>query len=218
MEQNDDIPMASFLPPETVAMIKQYGHQMPGDLAFEEHMTVLFSDMRGFTELADRYDPRLVYRTINASLATQAHIVNEFGGSINKFLGDGLLACFSGEKRVEHATNCLIKMLTILPTLEGKGDLLPCRVGFGMHDGKVMFGLVGNETRKEFTVIGDVPNTAARLCGRAGPFQGLMTEDCVSLLSEEMSDRYCRFFSSLYVRGKRDPLNVFYLSLNDTEA
>ncbi|MDX8401076.1 MAG: adenylate/guanylate cyclase domain-containing protein, partial [Mariprofundaceae bacterium] len=92
-------PMRIFLPPETVDMVMHYGHDMPAHLAFEEEMAVLFSDMRGFTELADRFEPRVVYRMINASLALQTRLVRAHGGSVNKFLGDGLLACFAGGDR-----------------------------------------------------------------------------------------------------------------------
>ncbi|MDX8395550.1 MAG: adenylate/guanylate cyclase domain-containing protein [Mariprofundaceae bacterium] len=203
--------LLSFLPPETVEMLKEYGDDFPKDLAFEEQMTILFSDMRGFTELAEVNDPKCVYNTINASLEIQTQIVTKHGGSINKFLGDGLLACFSGPERGEHALQCLKELLEVLPGREKKNNLLPCRVGFGMHDGKVLYGLVGSKERKEFTVIGDVVNTAARLCGIAQPFQGLMTEESMKTLSEESAHKHCRFLNSVYFKGKRESMNIFYV-------
>ena len=204
-------PIHSFLPPETVAMIEQYGSNLPADFAVEEQMTILFSDMRGFTELADSYDARDVYATINASLSIQTRSVIRHGGSINKFLGDGLLACFSGENRGEQSMRCLLEMMHELPLREKTSNKLPCRVGFGMHDGRVLLGMLGDETRKEFTVIGDVPNTAARLCGIAQPFQGLMTESCMNIIPKELTDKYCRFLNPIYFKGKRDGMNVFYI-------
>ena len=203
--------LKAFLPIETLRMLEQYKSGIPDNLAFEEHMTILFSDMRGFTELAEKFDPHDVYASINASLSIQTRIVNKHGGSINKFLGDGLLACFSGEKRGEHALQCLLEMLKVLPEKEKQGGLLPCKVGFSLHDGKVLLGLVGDESRRELTVIGDVVNTAARLCGIAQPFQGLVTEESRKTMPEEMYKKHCRFLNSVHFKGKVEPMNIFYL-------
>ena len=204
-------PMRSFLPPETVAMIEKYGGDLPAYLAFEEEMTILFSDMRGFTEMAEKHSPHEVYDTINASLAVQTRIITKHGGSINKFLGDGLLACFSGENRGEESILCLIELLTELKKIEQSNHKLPCRVGFGMHDGHVLFGMLGDETRKEFTVIGDVPNTAARLCGIAQPFQGLITEHCMRMIPDEIAKQHCRYLNAVYFKGKNNGMDVFYI-------
>jgi len=204
-------PMRAFLPPETVAMIEKYGSDLPPNLAFEEHMTILFSDMRGFTEMAEMHEAQQVYDTINASLAIQTRIVTEFGGSINKFLGDGLLACFSGENRGEESMLCLMELMRELPKNEGLDGRLPCRVGFGMHDGRVLLGLLGDENRKELTVLGDVPNTAARLCGIAQPFQGLMTEACMKVIPDHLVDKHCRYLNDVHFKGKREGMNVFYI-------
>jgi len=202
---------SAFLPAETVRMLEKYGDELPKDLAFEESMTILFSDMRGFTELAEKYEPHQVYESINASLSIQTGIVTKHGGSINKFLGDGLLACFSGENRGEQALSCLLEMITVLPAREKTCGLLPCKVGFSLHDGKVLLGLVGDETRRELTVIGDVVNTAARLCGIAQPFQGLVTEESMKTMPKEMTKQHCRFLNSVHFKGKGDPMNIFYL-------
>ncbi|MBL1351764.1 MAG: adenylate/guanylate cyclase domain-containing protein [Zetaproteobacteria bacterium] len=203
--------MESFLPAETVAMIKKYGENLPDDFAIEESMTILFSDMRGFTELAESYGAREVYATINASLHIQTEIITKHGGSINKFLGDGLLACFSGEQRGEQALLCMVELMRELSAREKTSVHLPCRVGFGMHDGRVLLGLLGDQHRKEFTVIGDVANTAARLCGIAQPFQGLVTEACMQIIPNALSDQYCRYLNAIYLKGKRDGMNVFYV-------
>jgi len=204
-------PIHMFLPPETVEMVIHYGSNFPADLAFEEDMTVLFSDMRGFTELAERYAPREVYATINASLAAQTGIIRKHGGSVNKFLGDGLLACFSGDDSGEKGLAATIEMLTVLQELEGR--LLPCPVGFGLHSGPVLFGVLGDEERREFTVIGDVPNTAARLCGIANPFQALLTEEVVMSLPPAQSERYCTFLRAQVFKGKKKALNIYEVDL-----
>ncbi len=205
-------PIHMFLPPETVEMVMHFGSNFPADLAFDEEMTVLFSDMRGFTEMAERYSPRKVYATINASLAAQTGVIRRHGGSVNKFLGDGLLACFSGENSGEKGLAAVVEMLQCLPGMQGE---LPCPVGFGLHFGHVLFGVLGDEERREFTVIGDVPNTAARLCGIAHPFQALLTEAVVATLSDDTRERYCRFLRSQAFKGKKRAIDIYEVTISE---
>jgi class 3 adenylate cyclase len=197
----------NFLPREMVQILSHYGPDIPSDLAFEEEMTLLFSDMRGFTELAESYDPHEVYATLNASLGIQTRIIHTHGGSINKFLGDGLLASFSGHDRSERAVNCVLEILHELPGSEG--ELLPCTVGFSLHCGKVLLGLLGNDERREFAIIGDVANTAARLCGVAEPFQALVSEDVVNEIPSWMRKRYCTYLRSEMLKGKTKGIEIY---------
>ncbi len=206
-------PIEMFLPDETVAMVKKYGADIPDDLAFEQEMTILFSDMRGFTEMAESFRPRDVYASINASIAIQTRAVHAHGGSVNKFLGDGLLACFSGRNKSERALDCTCEMLTTLPAREG--ELLPCQVGFGLHCGHVLFGLLGDSRRREFTVIGDVANTAARLCGVAEPFQALITADVAGDIPPRLREQRCRYLSSRTFKGKKAPMDIYEITPTD---
>lgn len=201
--------LSTFLPPETLEMLDSIAPGFPDDLAFDAEMTILFSDMRGFTQLAEAHPARQVYAAINTSLATQTRLVIRHQGSVNKFLGDGLLACFSGEQRVFRAVNCVLDMLDVLRKQETTGLTLPSPVGFGINDGKVLLGLLGIEERREFTVIGDVVNTAARLCGIAGPFQALITDDARSGLPSDFAEMHCHFFRRQQFKGKALPIDVY---------
>jgi len=205
--------LSSFLPPETVEMLQSIGTDFPDNLAFDAEMTVLFSDMRGFTQLAEAHPPRQVYAAINSSLAIQTRLVIQHQGSVNKFLGDGLLACFSGERRVLHAVECVLSMLSALKEKEAVNPGLPSPVGFGINDGKVLLGLLGTEERREFTVIGDVVNTAARLCGIAGPFQALITDDARCGLPEAVAKEHCKFYRRQMFKGKSMPMDVYTIGL-----
>ncbi len=212
MPNINDIPHASlnsFLPKETVEMLKKHSGDLPQDLAFEETMTILFTDMRGFTALSEKYEPRDVYKTINAALAIQTRVIHEFGGSINKFLGDGVLACFSGDDRSNRAFQCVQKLLVKLQKLNENESFLPCHVGFGLNDGRVLLGLMGDDTRREFTVIGDTVNTAARLCGIAEPFKALLTESFIHALTDEKSKDKYAFVERALFKGKRDSIRVY---------
>jgi len=201
--------LSTFLPPETVEMLAAVGPDFPDDLAFDVEMTILFSDMRGFTQLAEAHPPRQVYAAINTSLAIQTRLVLKHQGSVNKFLGDGLLACFSGGQRVLHATACVQEMLRTLKKRDAEGVMLPSPVGFGINDGKVLLGLLGTEERREFTVIGDVVNTAARLCGIAKPFQALITDNALHGLPVGMAEKCCQFYRQQQFKGKSMPIDVY---------
>ncbi|MDQ6964382.1 MAG: adenylate/guanylate cyclase domain-containing protein [Mariprofundales bacterium] len=203
-------PISSFLPAETVDMMMQYGGDLPKDFAVEEQMTVMFTDLRKFTQFSEELDPRRIYETLNASISSQTKIVARNHGSINKFLGDGILAIFAGEERTINACNCMLELARELPKVkENDADYQQCGVGFGMQDGKVLYCLLGDENRREFTVIGDVPNTAARLCGSADAFEGLMTEECMQQLPVEFSRDHVVFFKEMHLRGKRKPIKVY---------
>ncbi|MDX8401496.1 MAG: adenylate/guanylate cyclase domain-containing protein, partial [Mariprofundaceae bacterium] len=85
-----------------------------------------------------------------------------------------------------------------------------CGVGFGLHCGRVLFGLLGDEGRREFTVIGDVVNTAARLCGIAHPYQALLTEAVFARLPRQ-ARRDCRFLRSHRFKGKKAETAIYEL-------
>jgi len=216
-KQQGSPPIQMFLPDEAVEMIKKYGSDFPDKLAFEQEMTILFSDMRGFTEMAESFQPHDVYTSINASLAIQTRAVHAHGGSVNKFLGDGLLACFSGSNKSERALACMLDLLAELPAREGDVDLdlLPCPVGFGLHCGHVLFGLLGYSQRREFTVIGDVTNTAARLCGVARPFQALLTKSVTLDIPANIREQHCRYLSSRTFKGKKHPIDIYEIIVAD---
>ena len=208
-DTTSNISIASFLPQETVEMLQNYEGELPHNLASEQQMTILFSDMRGFTALSEQYEPREIYETINASLSVQTKVIHEFGGSVNKFLGDGLLACFSGEDRSKRAFKCVQCLLEILAKREEEKHLLPCQLGFGLNDGRFLLGLLGDDTRREFTVIGDTVNTAARLCGIAEPFKALMTQDFVDNLHDDGLESQYAFVERALFKGKRKAIRIY---------
>ncbi|MDQ6950236.1 MAG: adenylate/guanylate cyclase domain-containing protein [Mariprofundales bacterium] len=191
-------------------MMLQYGGNLPQDFAVDEQMTVLFTDLREFTQFAEKHDPRKIYETLNASIALQTRIVARHHGSVNKFMGDGILAIFAGDERTENAAHCMLDLARELPLIKQDDvEYQSCGVGFGMQDGKVLYCLLGDENRREFTVIGDVPNTAARLCGSAKSFEGLMTEACYQRLPASFAKAHACFYEEMKLRGKRNLIKVY---------
>ena len=167
--------------------------------------TVLFSDIRGFTTYSETVPPERVVEMLNRVLDAQARLVHQHGGDIDKFVGDELMAVFQGEGAEARAVLCAVAMIEAVHDARVSGENLG--VGVGLACGEVVYGAMGSEHRMDFTVIGDVVNTGARLCSNAEPDQVLMTAqvanaawplDGIELMPHE----------PLQVKGKRDPLPV----------
>ncbi|NLI79099.1 MAG: adenylate/guanylate cyclase domain-containing protein [Candidatus Riflebacteria bacterium] len=130
--------------------------------------TVLFSDIRGFTTLCESHSPEAIFSLLNAFLGGIEEEIRRFGGQVDKFIGDAVMAVFRqpGPEQAAQATRAAMAMREFLRGFnahrEGAG-LFPIRIGIGIATGRVLQGDIGNERRKDLTVIGDEVNLAARL-------------------------------------------------------
>jgi PAS domain S-box-containing protein len=137
----------------------------PGVTAVEVQATILFVDIRDFTALTEDMDPRAAVATLNDFFEVAVPAIAEHEGHVNKFVGDGLLAVFGlGSDDHDHADRALQAALDLERRVaaEFHGTL---EIGIGVHTGRVIVGNVGGGGRLDFTVIGDVVNTAARIEG-----------------------------------------------------
>ena len=126
----------------------------------------MFVDIRSFTAAARERTPEAVVKRLDTAFEVLVEIIDRNGGIVNKFLGDGFLALFgapledpdAGHRAVTAAREILQAMERVNASHEW-----PLRLGIGVHIGKVVAGSVGSSRRKEYTVIGDTVNFAARL-------------------------------------------------------
>jgi adenylate cyclase len=133
-------------------------------------LSILFSDVRNFTTMTEASDPMELIKTLNEYLAEMTDVIFKYDGITDKFIGDGILAYWGaftpGKNHAELASRAALEMLERLKALnekwkaEGRKELA---IGIGINTGEVIFGDVGAGKRKEFTVIGDPVNLAARL-------------------------------------------------------
>jgi class 3 adenylate cyclase len=152
---------------EVVEDALRRGLQLGGE---EREVTVLFADIRNFTGLAERLPPREVVDLLNAYFGEMVDVIARHGGTLNKFLGDGLLAIFGApvsygndaERAVAAAREMLDRLVGFnrRQAEQGQAEL---RIGVGISTGKVVVGNVGSAERMEYTAIGDVVNLASRL-------------------------------------------------------
>ncbi len=133
-------------------------------------VSILFADIRDFTALAERLDGREVVATLNEFHACMVNLLFSFGGTLDKYLGDGIMAYFGAPvarpDHAEQAVRCALAMQGELPHLNGvraQRGKPALRMGIGVHTGKVVLGDVGAPRRREYTVIGDTVNVAARI-------------------------------------------------------
>jgi len=137
-------------------------------------VTVLFSDIRGFTTFSESREPEQVIDILNRYLTIMTDVIDDHGGTLVSYMGDGIMAVFGAPiEQVDHADRALAAAREMAgPALErfnewarDQGVEDGFRIGIGLNSGPVMAGNVGSERRMEYTTIGDTTNTASRLEG-----------------------------------------------------
>jgi adenylate cyclase len=137
-------------------------------LADKEEVTVLFGDLKGFTTFCERSTPTRVVEVLNAVFGRLSDIVFRHQGTLDKFMGDGLMVFFGAPLRSpDHAKQAVCAALDMLATLEdfnrGRDPDAHIAIRIGINTGPVVVGDVGSPIRKDYTVIGDTVNVASRL-------------------------------------------------------
>jgi adenylate cyclase len=134
------------------------------------HITVLFSDIRGFTSISEQIGPEQVVSLLSDYLGRVSHIVFKHGGTIDKFIGDAVFAIFGAPKShgddAARAIQTGIELIELVEALAPKWTEIigrPLKVGVGINSGEAVIGSIGSEIRSDFTAIGDTVNLGARL-------------------------------------------------------
>lgn len=162
--------MQKFVSGSTLNMINDDSLQKLSLGGEYETLTFLFSDIRGFTAMSENKTPADVIAIINFYLNLQSEIIKKNNGDIDKFVGDEIMATFSGENATKNAIQCAVDIQTIIHVENIKRKIIDrtiCEVGIGINNGEVVVGNIGSNKRMDFTSIGSEVNLAARLCSIA---------------------------------------------------
>jgi len=194
--------MSPFLSQATFEHIRNH---TKGDAVIQRtSLAILFCDVRQFSKFAEARDPEVVIELLNKVLSIEAEIVKKHGGDVDKFVGDALVAWFSGDDRCLRAVRAAD---TMIKSLQSHFDGQPgTRIGAGIHVGEVVVGPIGSSARKDYTAIGSVVNMAARLCSSAQPGQVLISE----AVTEELNgDVVLKPLPPISLKGFSEPVAVF---------
>lgn len=170
-------------------------------------MTVLFSDIRGFTTFSETRDPTEVMAVLNDIMNLQAEIVGQFGGDIDKYVGDEIMAVFEGDDMILRAVQCAEKIVRSLKKYRAHSGN-DIHVGIGINTGELIAGNMGSGDRMDRTVIGDTVNLGARLCSLAGKNVVVMSEFSFDRVKDHVvATRH----KPIKVKGKESAVNIYTL-------
>ncbi len=168
--------LVRYVSPRTQLMVEKYFDSETLPPPEEQNLCVMFSDIRGFTALSQKIEPDVLFANVSHHLGTQVDVVYQYGGYVDKFGGDGIMAVFEGEDGPINACNCALEIMEIAKISPPVNEKPVMPVGIGIHKGAAMVGNIGGGEHLDYSVIGNTVNLAARLCGYAGPMDIIVSE------------------------------------------
>ncbi|MCR9141284.1 MAG: adenylate/guanylate cyclase domain-containing protein [bacterium] len=173
-------------------------------------VTVLFADIRGFTGMSEQQAPDAVMQELNRFYSHVTPAIANHGGVIDKYIGDAIMALFPDANQALQAARAMLGGLTVYNQERRQQDLLPYRIGIGLHSGQVILGTVGSEKRFSTTILGDAVNVAARLeqSTKQVEYDVLVSEETVRMASFEEG---LKRLGKLRLRGRQEPVTVYGL-------
>ncbi|MGZ5296453.1 MAG: adenylate/guanylate cyclase domain-containing protein [Actinomycetota bacterium] len=202
--------LASFVPQQLADRLA--AHPEMAIEPQEVEVSVLFSDIRGFSTLAERLPARDVAAVVGKHLSAMAEVVLSLGGMIDKFQGDAVMVVFGAPEptsdHAERALRCAIAMQARQAELNAEGwdaDVSELGVGIGVNTGLVIAGTVGGGGRLEYTVVGDAVNIAQRLQSEAEGGEIVAAASTVKAAPGVV----CESIGPRYVKGREEPVEVF---------
>ncbi len=210
LQIRDKAEMQKFVSSSTMEMIAG-GHEAKLGGA-RAPVTAMFTDIRGFTSFSEKHAPEEVIEALNLYLDLQTQIIQNHKGVVDKFLGDGIMSIFTGERHTENAVEAAIHIQRELMKMNSRRrnwENHVLEVGIGISAGDVVLGSIGSQDRMDYTAIGDTVNLASRICGVAGPGQIMVTEEVV----EHLAGKYkSQSEGKLPIKGKQNQGPVYRVS------
>jgi adenylate cyclase len=200
-----------FVNPHVVRELVAHGGL--GRSGESRQITILFSDIRGFTTLSEKRTPQQVVDLLNRYFTLQVGVIFRHGGSLDKFIGDAIMAFWGAPlddpQHAQHAVAAALEMAEVLQRFRqelGEQDA-DFDVGIGIHSGPAVVGLIGSEQRREYTAIGDTVNLGSRIEGLTkGVSRILVSRETMELCGDAFDFKP---FGSYKVKGREQEVELF---------
>ncbi len=202
--------MQKFVSKLTVEMIKDSvrGEKGRNFIAVERNLTLLFSDVRNFSSVAEHLDPSDIVKLLNIYFDLQTRIIESHDGIVDKFMGDQIMAIFQGENMADGALRASVEIQKQIRLVNQEREILgktTLEVGIGINNGSAVIGNMGSSHRMDYTVIGDVVNVASRLCANAKAGQIITSLD----VAKQVTGSYpTSRLKSISVKGRSQEIEV----------
>jgi adenylate cyclase len=202
-----------FLDPRVVTDLIERGEIDHRSSAESREVTVLFSDIRGFTTLSEQSSAEDVVALLNGYFSKQVEVIFRHGGTLDKFIGDAIMAFWgapvASANHAEQAVAAAIDMSAALEELRGQLGALGAEldIGIGIHSGRAVVGFIGSNDRLDYTVIGDTVNLSSRIEGLTkGIARVLVSEATRDAVGDAFDWRDC---GSHKVKGREAPVRLY---------
>jgi len=205
-----------FVSPEVAEALRRGQVKLEGE---NRHVSILFCDIREFTQYAERHSPEEVVQLLNQFFPLALEAAQKHGGMVNKFGGDSTLIVYGAPRPIENsAYRAIMTALDIRSATEelnralsAKGDM-PVRVGVGINTGMALAGAIGSQERQEYTVVGNTVNLAARIDGLNKQFPEndiLISKWTYDALEEQRSTFRFSSLGKVPIRGRSEPIEIW---------
>ncbi|MDM8561467.1 response regulator [Candidatus Parabeggiatoa sp. HSG14] len=176
----------------------------------EKEMTILFTDIRGFTHLSETLTPHDNFEFLNSYLGQMEPIIIENQGIIDKYIGDAIMALFIRADDAVNAGIAMQKRLAKYNKILKTAGFLPIQIGIGINTGPLMLGIIGGQERMEGTVIADAVNVSSRVESLTKNYNSplLITENTYQKL-EKTPQHFIRVMDCVTVKGKTEPVTIY---------
>jgi adenylate cyclase len=177
------------------------------------HATVMFADIRNFTSVSEQLPPQEVVDNINEYFELMVDVIFKYEGTLDKFIGDEIMAIWGAPighpDDAERAVRCVIEMQQVLEQYNAEREAageMTFKIGIGLNSGEVVAGYMGSTKSMNYTVMGDVVNTAARFCSAAGPDEILIGEDTFAEVADMVD---YELLPPTKLKGKMEHVDIY---------
>ena len=202
-----------YVSPQTQKIVEQYAGTGDYPPPIKRELCVLFTDIRGFTQLSQFIDPEELFTLLSRHLAYQVDLVYEYGGYVDKYAGDGIMAIFEGQDMAQHACLCALEIIAHAHSIVTGEHSHLFSVGCGISQGQAVVGNIGSPEHLDYSVVGETVNLAARLCGYAEPMSIVVSKNVFSQTREQQLFHFSEA-QKISVKGFEQAIQVYELATN----